>query len=505
MLKKANQIKLGAILSYASLALNVIAGLFYTPWIKNQIGIGQFGLYTLATSVISLFMFDFGLNSTVTRYVSLYHAENNEEKVFVFLGAVYKIYFIIDAIIFLALTVFYFFINQVYIKLSPYELTLFKGVYIISGFYALVNFPFITLGGILTAYEKFIQLKLADMVYRILVVALTVASLLNGGKLYALVICNAVAGLVLIGLKFFFIKKTTNIKVVFQKNDKKLYKEILSFSVWVMLMALAQRMIFNITPTILGYFCGSTAIAVFGTVITLEGYTYLFATAINGMFMPRISRIYSNDDQNTELLPLMLKVGRFQYALNGLIVVGFAVIGKDFVTLWMGKEFIDAYYGVLLVIIPGMFLNSLQIANTAMMVDKKVHLQAYIFLFTGILNVILSIILSKFFGIIGACVSIFIAYMVRAIIQNIVIKKHLMLDIKIFCKKCYLQLLPPILISLLSGLILCRFIPVDGWLGLIIKGILIVFVYLCFLWLLGLQKAEKQQIINMVCRRANEE
>ena len=110
MLRKADQIKLGAILSYAALALNVIAGLFYTPWIKNQIGIGQFGLYTLATSVISLFMFDFGLSSTVTRYVSLYHAENNDEKAFVFLGAVYKIYFIIDAIIFLALTVFYFFI-----------------------------------------------------------------------------------------------------------------------------------------------------------------------------------------------------------------------------------------------------------------------------------------------------------------------------------------------------------------------------------------------------------
>ena len=36
-----NQIKLGALLSYFSIAVNVIAGLFYTPWMINSIEIGR--------------------------------------------------------------------------------------------------------------------------------------------------------------------------------------------------------------------------------------------------------------------------------------------------------------------------------------------------------------------------------------------------------------------------------------------------------------------------------
>ena len=56
-----NQIKTGAIISYISLFVNIITGLVYTPWVINSIGKENYGLYSLAMSVITLFVFDFGL------------------------------------------------------------------------------------------------------------------------------------------------------------------------------------------------------------------------------------------------------------------------------------------------------------------------------------------------------------------------------------------------------------------------------------------------------------
>ena len=65
--KQKSQIKFGAILSYVSIAVNIIAGLLYTPWMVNQIGGDDYGLFTIVNSLITLFMVDFGLSAATSR------------------------------------------------------------------------------------------------------------------------------------------------------------------------------------------------------------------------------------------------------------------------------------------------------------------------------------------------------------------------------------------------------------------------------------------------------
>ena len=214
-MQNTKQIKIGAILSYFSIILNVGAGLLYTPWMVKMIGQSQYGLYTLANSLISLFLVDFGLSSATARYVSKYRAENDTQKVNNFLGIVYKLYLIIDGVIFSALIVVYFFINVIYKNLTPVEIEQFKVVYIIAGLFSVINFPFVTLNGILTAYEEFIHLKLSEVFYRLFLVAIMIVVLLHGGGLYSLVIVNAAVGLAVIAYKYIVIKTRLLINVNF--------------------------------------------------------------------------------------------------------------------------------------------------------------------------------------------------------------------------------------------------------------------------------------------------
>ena len=508
-MNSSKQIKIGAILSYVSIAVNILAGLIYTPWMVNQIGKSHYGLYTLANSLISLFLVDFGLSSATARFVSKYKAEEDQEKVNDFLGVVYKLYLIIDAIIFTILLVIFFLIDTIYVNLTPQEIYEFKIVFIIAASFAVFNFPFVTQNGILTAFEKFIPLKLADIIYRFLLVGLTVVALLLGYGLYALVTVHAIAGLAIIIYKFIVLKKLTPVKVNFKYSDKTLYKEIFGFSVWTTIALLAQRLIFNITPTILGITADTSAIAIFGVVTVIEGYTYTVTTAINGMFMPKISKDFvAVDDMyafGKRVQPLLLKVGKYQFAVNGLIVAGFAIVGSSFINLWMGQGYSQAYLGILLVIIPGLFFNSLQIASTSLVVVNKVKLQSFIAVVTGIVNVILSFALSYTIGVIGACISICIAYFIRAILTNIVAGKVLKLNIGQFVKSCYLRMLIPLIITIVFGFALNLLLTVESWLFLIIKGICIIAVYLIVVYFIGLNSEEKlfitKKIKNKVGRK----
>lgn len=490
------QIRLGAILSYLSIALNILAGLLYTPWMIRQIGESDYGLYTLANSLITLFLVDFGLSTATSRYVSKYIAEGKNEEANNFLGVVYKLYLILDAVILAILLTVFFFLDSIYVNLTPAEIEKFKVVYAIAGLYAVLNFPFVNLNGILTAFERFIPQKFADIINRLLTVILTVIALLSGMGLYALVAVHSVAGLVTILYKLFAIRRQTPVKINFRYRDRALYKSIFAFSMWTTVTMLAQRLIFNITPSILGIVASSAAIAVFGVVTTIEQYSYLITSAIKGMFMPKIARLDAAGDKNGQLTALMIRVGRFQFAVNGLIVAGFAAVGESFLRLWVGDTFSaehiqTAHVGILLVIIPGVFYNALQIANTALIVRNKVKLEAIITTVTGVVNIVCSFFLSRALGVLGACVSIFIAYTLRAVLFHIVHHRVMGFDIPLFVRKCYFNLLPPILITTLLGLLSNCLFPAGGWIALFARALFVICLYLVCVWCLSLSKDER--------------
>ena len=425
-ISSSKQIKLGAILSYLSIFINIVTGLLYTPWMIDSIGQANYGLYTLSNSLISLFLVDFGLSSAVSRFLSKYRAENKEENTGFFLGVVYKLYCFLDIIIAIIFILIFIFIEKLFPNFTQNELQSLKVVFCISAIFSLVNFPCVTFNGILTAYEQFIPLKLSELMYRVLVVLLTVIALINGYGLYALVVVNALCGILVIIFKFAIIKRKVSVRVNFRGFDKLILNSIMGFSMWTTIASLSQRLIFNITPTIIGMQVleASSAISVFGVVTTLEAYTFTFSTAINGMFLPRISKILTEEKQKEKLLDLNVKVGSFQFILNGLIFVGFLLVGKSFINLWVGNDFVDAYYCLVLVIFPGIFYNSMQTINTVLIARNMVKIQAYINLAMGSVNVILSMILTKYYGVIGASFSISSAYLLRVVCLVIFVKKN---------------------------------------------------------------------------------
>ena len=473
-MNSSKQIKMGAVLSYFAIAFNMISGLIYTPWMISQIGQSNYGLYTLATSLITMFVMDFGMSAAVTRFVSKYRAEGNQEAVNNFLGIVYKLYIMIDGIIFTALLVVSFLINNIYDNLSASELETFKVLYVIVGLFSVISFPFTNLNGILTAYENFIGLKLADLFHKVFIIVAMVIALLLGYGVYALVSVNAISGLLTIAIKLIIIRKRTSVKVNFKFFDKSMLKEIFGFSVWTTVSTVAQRLIFNITPSIIVAVSSTGAIgsALFGLATTIEGYVYTFATAINGMFLPRISKFVYQGKKDTELTDLMIKVGRLQCMIIGALCAGFIAFGKSFIVdIWNKPDFTESYLCAVFLIIPSFFYLPLEIANTTIIVENKVKLQSFVFIIMGVINIALSLIFSKYYGALGASISIFVAYMVRTALMIVIHVKVLHLNMWKFFKESFFKITPWVLLSLALGLLLENFNPMSaGFLRFAVNG-----------------------------------
>lgn len=496
MRSSLNQFKIGALMSYIAIFINIITGLLYTPWMIKSIGRENFGLYTLSMSVITLFVFDFGLSSAVSRFISKYLAEGRQDKANDCLGLVYKLYLAIDVILFVILLGIYFFIPQIYKELTLEEVEKFKIIYSIAAIYSVISFPFIPISGILNAHEKFVQIKVCDVLHKLIIVGTMSFCLLFGYGLYALVFVNAFAGLITIIFKLYCIRSYTTQRINWHYFEKEEFQEVIGFSGWVTIIALAQRCIFNLAPSILGALSGSTAIAILGIAITLEGYTYTFANAINGMFLSKVSRIVINGDG--DVLSLMIRVGRLQIYVVGLIVIGIICLGQQFIHLWVGNGFAESYLCAVLIIIPSFFHLPQMIGIETIYVKNKVKKMAFIQIIMAFFNLLGAIFLSPYIGALGIGISVFIAYMIRTVGMDIIFYSDLQIDLLTFFRKTFLEMSLPLFLCLILGYVCGYIIPFSSWNGFILKVIIFVGGFILIMYKLSMNEEEKKLVIEPI-------
>lgn len=498
----SRQIKMGSIISYGTIFLNIILGLVYTPWILHQVGSSNYGLYTLATSLISLFLLDFGMSAAVSRFISNFRAQNNFSGINAFVGLATKFYLIVCGALAIILVIVYLNINTIYSNLTVDELQTFRIVFIITAFFLVVCFPVNITNGILNAFEQYVWLKGADIINKIGTVVVTVIVLLMGGGIYALVFINGFFNLVTFIVKYIIIRQKTPVHIKFKTKGEVSYKQMFSFSAWSTVSTLSQQMIFNLIPSVLAMVANTLAITLYGFANVIEGYVYTITQAINGLFMPSISRLVVDDEDAKNVLPLMIKVGRINQSVVSLLLIGLVVLGKEFVHLWVGDEFGDLYVCILLLSFPYFISASQQIANTSVVVMNKIKYSAIINLVTGLINLSASYFVAQKFGVIGVCLVTCIIFLLRTICMNLVYKNILKINIAKFFKECHLKMLPAIILTLVLSYIVIRWIPLSssglmGWVYFCIKAVLILFIYLVIMWLIGWNSFEKSLFFSL--------
>ena len=489
----SKQIKIGAMISYFAIFFNVIAGLIYTPWMISIIGQSDYGIYTLGMSLIGFFVMDFGLGAAISKFISNYLAAGKRDEIEKLLGIIFKLYVLLDLILFFILLVVYFLLDILYGNFTDNQLEKIKLVYLMVGLFSIVSFPFTAFNGILISHERFIFIKICDIVLKFLTILLMVIVLLLGYKLYALVAVNAFVGILIILIKLLYLKKHKLLTTDFKYKNKTLLKEIFNFAMWDSIILIASRFIINVTSPVLGAFSGTIQISIFAIGALIEGYTYTVANALNGLFLSKISRILIGDNKKEELERLMIKIGRIQLFIVGLLVIGFIVLGKEFIALWLGDNFKNSYYVALLMLIPSLITLTQEIAKTTLIATNNIKYRALVTIGTGVISLIMLLIFSQKWGAIGAAFSISIASILGYVIaMNIVYYKVLEINVIKFFIECHIKMSVPIFLTLVIGFTGNSFITVSSFSIFSLKAGILILIYFIMMWTISFNKFEKK-------------
>ncbi len=494
-----NQRKAGALLSYLYLALTFAVGIFYTPILLGFLGESEYGVYSVANSAIAfLAILDLGFSQTMIRYVSRCKALKDKVGEQKLNGMFLLLYSGIAVIALIAGTVLFFNLDLVFQRgFTPAETAQLKIIFVILLINLVVSFPLGIYSSIISANEGFFYLKLVNIISFALTHAGILLALFLGYKSVMMAVITTVVSITMKLITAVYGTSRYRIRFMFRGFDRALLREVFVFSFFIFLNIVIDQLYSNTDKFILGALCSSAMVTTYTVGVQFYSYFEQFSTSISGVFLPKITQLVTVNDNLAEVSALFCRIGRVQFILLGFLMSGFIIFGRQFISLWVGKDQMDAYRIALVVILPALIPLSQNLGISVLRALNQHRFRSIIYFFIALVNVGLSIPLALRFGGFGAaCATGFATCCGQIATMNWFYYKKIGLDIPGYWKEIG-KIVLPLLPVTAAGAGIHWLMPTGGWFLLLAQCVLYTVIFLAFGWLAIFNQYEKELLTGL--------
>lgn len=497
-----NQRKIGVVLSYLTLGFNVLIGLVYTPFMISCLGESQYGIFSLANSLISLVtLLDFGLGQTLVRYISKEKSNGNKEEEYRLNGLFFKIYSLIAIVaVSVGICIILIYPRLVVNTFTKEEIHLFRDVFLILLVNVAVSFPMSVFSGTLNAYEEFFVLKLVNFVMLVCKYVMMFLLLFVGHRLIAITITTVVVSICMQLFYMFYAIKKVKIRFDFSRVETNMTRDVLQFSFYIFLNLIIDFLYGNTDKLILGSVVGTVSVSIYSIGVYFLQYFTELSNAMSGVFMPHVVD-YCEKGKKEEISELFNKVGRLQMMLLFLVLGGYLCLGKEFIFLWVGDAYSDSYFIGMIIMLPSIVPLTQNIGISVVRAMNVHKYRTYMYIIIAIFNVIISIPLAIRYGGVGSAIGTGISTILGQIFfMNWFYYKKVGIDIKGYWKNFVEFLLLTVTVIILISSIKVIVLP-SLWFEFIAIALVFVGVYMFVYWFFVANDYEKKLIVSIFRRR----
>lgn len=480
----------GVSYSYLTIGVSIIVGILSIPLLLDMLGPELFGVWILAQSISGYInQFSFGVPSAtgvlMAKSVSKFESSDILNKTSIILLTVV----FIVLIVFLLLQSYVVDNKDVFLNISKENLdNSLLAIYIIGGF-TLAQIPF---NNALQAFVGMGHIHIERIYYAIGLVVGLISLYWSRSKGYGIV-----------DISLIFMISSLSVKVVATMNaflkyhesksyssefKTQSYQSIISSSKSFFYIGICATFVYNIDVIAIGYFLDMQFVTQYSLVFKIISYMILLIGTINSVIAPKYGHLLSlgkweeiQDVYSRALLAIPI--------MSSILMMFCVLFIKDIQYIWLGTT--ENYAGLFIVsvfscyIYIGSFINVYATLINSLNMAKKAIKITFL---EGIVNFLITILLIKEFGIVGAAIgtlaaALFTSFLLLPnVIKKITYGKIVGLDIIIFQVKLFLFLILPFLLI---------FLFIANSSDLLIRGFLFSSYILCLLLVLSRSRFNK--------------
>lgn len=313
-------------------------GFFLLPFMVHQLGTDLYGIWILIGSITaSLYLFDFGFATAVTRYVSGFIGKQEFDKVNQVISSSLLIYSILSLAIIL-LTILVSLISPYWVENTEFEFTI-QLLILITGFAIAIEFPFKSFAGIATGYLRYDLLSISRIFVKLLNAGLTIYVLMHSKNLILVALVNLFTSIIS-NIFFFLISKYLfkQLSIRIKHISKETMKSLFNYSAWAFLIDITRLLKERSAIYFIAAILNPAILTVYYTALRLVEYATQLLSQATNITTPLFSRYHANNDFRS-LREKLIIFSRINFVFASFTLCFFFFLGFDLIQLWMGIDF----------------------------------------------------------------------------------------------------------------------------------------------------------------------
>ena len=390
-------------LGMVSQGTGIVLAVLITPFTIHHLGLSTYGLWILVSSVVGyLGLTDFGLRPAIGRFIALHLAKNEQEEINV-IAATSLISLTVSMLVIWSITLFAPFVFLHLFNLDGAQEQTAKILLWIIGLSIGLGLPLSVFDALLIGAGRYDITYAIDIAIAVVKAGVTIILLSLGYGVVSLVVSNlifiAVAGCTQL---IFAYRIFPNLRLAISQWKFNKLQELYKLGRWSFINTIWYRLAFTTDNVVIGYALNTEAVAVYSIAGRLISYALTGADSFSTVLMPHATALHAQENVTRQIKLLYESTkGSLLYAM--FVGVIFWVYGHQVIVFWVGPKFGTADGILKILLLPMLSFIGAKTASVLLFTkgEKPYRWLSLIFSIDALSNVILSLILVRFYGMRG--------------------------------------------------------------------------------------------------------
>ena len=394
---------IGRNIKYPLISKIIATGLQFIllPFIVSHVGKEIYGAYLLVMAFTGyLGLLDLGVTSAVVKYVAEFGGKGDEERANKIISASLSFYTVFGVVIGIILLISSFYFNTIFHVEASNERVIQELLWV-TALASIFVWSSRTFEGVLRGLQRY---DLGAIINIFVKVCTALAAYLIFTAGYGMVHFLAISYLfIIIGNVLSYVLAYRCIqgqRIIFPYFNKEVFKTIFSFSSFVFLGSLTSIIIFHVDDFVVGAFVSVSAVTLYSVAYTLQHGVRSINALFGDPVVPACAEMEGKKEFEKQKM-LLYKGTKYTTATLLPLVIIVIIFARPLITYWMGEGFEESVLPAQVLVAFWLFNGIINTAGGIITAKGYVRALFKITFLNAVINLILSLILVRYWGILG--------------------------------------------------------------------------------------------------------
>lgn len=406
---------LGVISNYLSQIITIGIGIVLTPVVLRYLGTTNYGLWLLIGSLVSYgSLLEFGIMGATVKYVAEFAARGEREQLQRLVATSFWLYLGLALLAMVLTCIIALIAPQMFVISEEQQITA-TNLVLLTGITFSLGLPMLTGLAVMRGLQRFDLISILTVTGTLLSATTTVVALVIGGGVIGMATSTVVVTLLMYIPTIWNLRRLApDLRFAWQAVDREMIRKLCTYSAPLFVFELAGRLDTRTDELVISAFLPVRFVTPYGLARRLSEAPQLLTSQFLKVVLPLASALHAEDDQ-VRLRMLYFIGTRLTLALFIPIGAILIVLAGPILTLWVGEVY-ASYDSLVTILVVASLIGMSEWTATSILQGMARHqILAISAVVTALLNLILSIVLVRFYGLIGVALGTLIPYAVECL------------------------------------------------------------------------------------------